>query len=398
MTLLSTGMFICYAQRGVLAVAAPFLMSDLHLSPAAMGVLLSAFSWSYALLNPPAGWMVDRIGVKRAYGLGYVIWSVASALIGFAGSFVPLVLLRLLLGVGQSVAFPASARAVANWFPDKERGAVTASYLMGVRLGQAFINALGAIYITAYGWQIFCLATGALPVIWIVPWFVFLGRWERGTSNLAITGTGPKKPSLFQSLALLKQRSVLGIFLGYFAQLYSWNLFISWLPAYLVTELKFTPREMGFYSSVPYVAMSVAILLSGISSDWLIRLGFSAIRVRKAFIAVGMATACLIVPAAMAASRITAVWLLGASLCGLGISVPNIWTLTQAICSKNIVGSACGIQNFGGNLGGIVAPALTGYIVQTTGSFSLALGIAGALLLGGILSFYLLVSRRVEMA
>ena len=157
-----------------------------------------------------------------------------------------------------------------------------------------------------------------------------------------------------------------GIFLGFFAYDYVWFVFINWLPGYLVLERKFTAAEMGVYSSVPYLAMSVIILLSGAASDLLIRRGFSELRVRKTFIVVGLAIGLLIVPAGMVEDKITAVWLLTVSLCGLGICSPNTWTLTQAVCSKSKVGTVSGIQNFGGNLGGILAPALTGYIEVTS--------------------------------
>ena len=161
-------------------------------------------------------------------------------------------------------------------------------------------------------------------------------------------------------------------------------------------ERGFSAREMGIYSSVPYVAMSVIILLSGFLSDWLIRRGQPEIRVRKMFIIVGLVIGCLIMVAGMVDDKLTAVWLLTISLCGLGICSPNTWTLTQAVCSKSIVGTVSGIQNLGGNLGGILAPALTGYIAHTTQSFALALTVAGAILFVGILSYGFLISQKVD--
>jgi MFS family permease len=150
---------------------------------------------------------------------------------------------------------------------------------------------------------------------------------------------------------------------------------------------------MGIYSSIPYLVMSVIILLSGAASDLLIRRGYSEIRVRKTFIVAGLIIGLLIVPAGIVADKMTAVWLLTISLSGLGICSPNTWTLTQAVCSKNMVGTVSGIQNFGGNLGGILAPALTGYIAHTQ-SFSLALMIAGGLLVVGIFSYIVLIGQQ----
>jgi sugar phosphate permease len=162
-------------------------------------------------------------------------------------------------------------------------------------------------------------------------------------------------------------------------------------------ERKFTPAQMAFYSSVPYIVMSVVILLSGMLTDRLIARGFDEGRVRKTFIAVGFGIALLIVPAGLVEDNDTAIRLLMISLCGLGIASPNTWSLTQLYCSKNVVGTASGLQNFGGNVGGIIAPALTGFIADVTHSFALAFMICGVILVGGTLAYWLLMKEKVEI-
>src|SRR6266404_1101919 len=152
---------------------------------------------------------------------------------------------------------------------------------------------------------------------------------------------------------------------------------------------------MGIYSAVPFLLMSVIIVLSGILSDRLVDRGYDEARTRKIFIILGLAIGCLIVPAGMVADKMTAVWLLTISLCGLGLASPNTWTLTAAVCQKKIVGTVAGIQNFGGNLGGIIAPALTGFIAHKTNSFALALGLTGGVLVVGILAYWLLIGDEV---
>src|SRR5262245_20689338 len=149
--LLVVGMIACYAHRGALSVAAPFMRQQLGLTRAEMGLLFAAFFWSYSFLQMPTGWVVDRWGVRIGYVIGFVLWTAALLVTGFAGTFAALFALRMLLGIGQSSAFPASARAVSNWFQDKERGTVAASYLTGVRLGQAAINAIGGAFLKGYG-------------------------------------------------------------------------------------------------------------------------------------------------------------------------------------------------------------------------------------------------------
>jgi MFS family permease len=224
----------------------------------------------------------------------------------------------------------------------------------------------------------------------------FLRRWEVRPKGNDSTAATPQGASFKESLLLFKNRSVIGIFLGFFAYDYVWFVFQTWLPSYLVMERKFSAAEMGVFSAMPYLAMSVIILISGALSDWLVRRGYAEKKVRKALIVTGLLICCLIVPAGMVEDKMTAVWLLTISLSGLGIASPNTWTLTQAVCSKKIVGTVSGIQNFGGNVGGILAPLLTGFIAHKTGSFALALGLCGAILIGGIVAYLLLVEEKVE--
>jgi MFS family permease len=396
MGLLIVGMVICYAHRNALAVASPFMMSELNLSPAVMGLLLSAFFWSYAVLQIPAGWAVDRFGVRRMYAFGFIVWSVASAFTGFATGVAALILLRILLGIGQSIAFPASAGAVANWFQSKERGLVTGSYLAGVRYGQALIAAIGAYFLALYSWKLFFLVTGLVPLVWLIPWYWLVEANRARDGSISTANNVPARRSLAfrRNATLLRDRTVFGIFLGFFAYDYAWFVYTTWLPGYLMLERKFTITEMGIYSAAPFVLMSIIILASGAVSDLLIRRGLDEIAVRKAFIVIGMLIGCLIVPAGMVEDKITSVWLLTISLCGLGICSPNTWTLTQAVCPKHKVGTVTGIQNFGGNLGGVIAPALTGLIASRTESFSMAMSITGGILVVGIVAYIFLVGRK----
>jgi ACS family D-galactonate transporter-like MFS transporter len=389
--LLTSGMTLCYAQRGTLSVAAPFMMRDLGLDTETMGMMLSAFSWSYCLMQVPSGWLVDRFGVARAYAGGFALWSIACALTGAIRHLGAIAAFRITMGVGQSAAFPASARTVANWFPDTERGLVNSSYLTGVRLGQALVNAAGVGLIARYGWRGFFVVSGLVPLLWILPWLLTMRRWEPPGPRAAAA-----RFTFASSFGLLRHPTVLGAFLGFFAFDYVWFVFVYWLPGYLRLERHFTPAEMAFYSSVPFVVMSVVIVLSGIATDRLIHAGFDEVRVRKTFLAIGLAIASAIVPAGLVRDNGAAVWLLLTSLCGLGIAAPNTWSLTQACCAKRLVGTVSGIQNFGGNVGGIIAPWLTGGIAHRTGSFAPAFAVCGFVLAGGVLAYWLLMNEKIE--
>jgi len=392
--LLVSGMTFCYAQRGTLSVAAPFMIRELEINTETMGLMLSAFSWCYCFMQVPSGWVVDRFGVRRAYACGFGLWSIACALTGAFRNIAAIMFFRVTMGVGQSVAFPASARTVANWFPDDERGLVNSSYLTGVRLGQALVNAAGVGLIALYGWRMFFVIAGLTPLVWILPWMLILRRWE--TPGATAGGTAASNRFTFAStFGLLRHPTVLGTFLGFFAFDYVWFVFVYWLPGYLRLERHFTPAQMAFHASVPFLVMSIVIVLSGLASDRLIAAGFRELRVRKTFIAIGFAIGLAIVPAGLVDDNGTSVWLLSTSLCGLGLAVPNTWSITQACCTKRLVGTVSGIQNFGGNVGGIIAPWLTGAIAHRTGSFASAFVLCGFILASGALAYWLLMNEKV---
>ncbi len=393
--LLASGMTFCYAQRGTLSVAAPFMIRDLGITTETMGLMLSSFSWCYSFMQVPSGWVVDRYGVRRAYAAGFALWSIACACTGAVRNIAAIMAFRIAMGVGQSVAFPASARTVANWFPDSERGLVNSSYLVGVRIGQALVNAVGVVLIALYGWRVFFLLGGVGPLLWIAPWLWFLRRWEGPRPRAADISTTATRFTFASSFGLLRHRTVLGTFLGFMAFDYVWFVFVYWLPGYLRLERHFTPAQMAFHGSAPFLAMSIVIPLSGLASDRLIAAGFGELRVRKAFITAGFAVALAIVPAGLVRDNGTAVWLLLTSLCGLGLAVPNTWSITQACCSKRLVGTVSGLQNFGGNVGGIIAPWLTGAIAYRTGSFASAFVLCGFILAAGAAAYWLLMRETV---
>jgi nitrate/nitrite transporter NarK len=242
----------------------------------------------------------------------------------------------------------------------------------------------------------FFVVSGLAPLVWIIPWMLILRRWE----TPAMAGVRSERSSPFTfgaTFGLLRYPTVLGTFLGFFAYDYVWFVFVYWLPGYLRLERHFTPAQMAFHASVPFLVMSVVIVLSGIASDRLIDAGFREVRVRKTFIAIGFAVALAIVPAGLVRDNGTSVWLLVTSLCGIGLAAPNTWSITQACCTKRLVGTVSGIQNFGGNVAGILAPWITGAIAHRTGSFASAFVLCGFVLVGGALAYWLLMNDRVSL-
>jgi ACS family D-galactonate transporter-like MFS transporter len=299
---------------------------------------------------------------------------------------------QLLLGLGQGVPFPASARAVANWVPAGGRGGATGLYLAGNRLGQAVIGAIGPAIILAWNWRGFFVITGLAGIVWLAAWLFSIRLWEPacGSSRAQEERTRTER-SFRQSLGLFRDRRIAGVALGYFADDYVFFLLLSWMPVYLTIERKFGPREMALANSIPFALVAVLIIPAGMAGDLFVRLGYNEVTVRKALITVGLLVGGLIVPAALVKDNVTSAWLLAGAVCGLGTAAPNAWLLTQAICPKDVVATASGIQNFGGNLGGIVAPALTGLIAHQTGNSALAFCIAGGILVFGIACYWVLI-------
>ena len=401
--LLFLGVGFNYVHRQALSLAAPVMMGELNFTAADMGVLLSAFFWSYALLQVPAGWLSDRFGVARIYGISFAFSSIISALTALARGVASLAMLRTLLGVGQAATFPASNLAISTWFQDRERGTATGLFLAGNRVVPALMAPVGAYLLQRFGWQGFFLLTGFAPLILLLPWRRFFARAPERTAathaRAASPVGGPSLPreseGLLASPALFRQRTVWGIVLGFFCYDYGWFVYLTWLPGYLVLERKFTLGQMGVFTMIPLLAMALVIPLSGWLGDQFVRRGARELTVRKIFITVGFSIGCLIVPAGWVSSPTTCVWLLTLSLCGIGVVSPHPWALTQLVSPRRAVGTVSGIQNFGGNLGGVLAPAVTGFIAHATGSFFLALALTGLVLVCGIASYWLLLGPQV---
>ncbi len=186
-------MLISYAHRGALsvAVAASTMSEDLHLSEASIGVLLSAFFWVYSFMQIPSGWLVGPVRGQASLLPCFACWSLTSAVTGLANSFATLIGLRVVLGAGQAISFPATSRAVANWFQERERGMVTGVYLTGVRFGTALINLVGAYFLARYDWKLFFIVIGLMPLIWLLPWSKFLSQWEPASVLLPVSNQSP---------------------------------------------------------------------------------------------------------------------------------------------------------------------------------------------------------------
>lgn len=381
--LLVLAIAINYVDRGALSVSAPLLAQELSVSPERMGLLFSAFFWSYALFQLPAGWLVDRYDVKWVYAAGFALWSIATATTGAVSGFATLIAARLALGVGESVAYPACSRIIVRNFPEERRGFVNALVDAGSKLGPAFSTLLGGLAVSAFGWRAMFLALGLGSLLWLIPWIAGVPAQKSEAARADDSIGFPE---------LVKRREVWVTSAGMFCLGYVWYFLLSWLPTYLVKERGLSMNTMAVFGSIPFFVMAAATTLGGWLSDRMIRKGASPSRVRRAFAAGGLASCGVVMlPAVLAADPRVTIALIAAACFCMGMYTSNVWAITQTLAGPLAAGKWTGIQNAVGNMGGVVSPALTGFIVARTGSFLYAFFAAIAVLaLGAICYAFLL--------
>ncbi len=391
LTLLVLAVGINYLDRGSLSVAKPDMAREFSLNPTQMGFLFSAFFWSYALFQLVAGALVDRFDVKWVYAIGFLVWSLATVAMGFFSSFAAFFILRLLLGIGESVAYPATSRILAANFPEEKRGFANALVDAGSKLGPALSTLVGGLVVAHFGWRMLFIVVGLGSLFWLIPWLALVPSQKSLANGEPAAAQGDTNVKLSE---LLVRREVWGTSLGMFCLGYVWYFLISWLPSYLVEERGFSKEAMAVLGSLPFWAMALTSLTGGWLSDRWILAGASPTRVRKTFLLVGFGLcAVFMFPAVIVASPQYSVGFLVAACASLGFYTSNVWAVTQTLAGSHAAGKWTGLQNAIGNLGGVVSPALTGWIVTETGSFYLAFGAASIVLLAGMVAYVLLVAR-----
>ncbi len=373
--LLAVSVLVNYMDRGNLSVAAPVLTDELNLTPERMGTLLSAFFWTYASFQLVAGWLVDRYDVSRVYAVGYFLWSFATLGIGLVGGFTSLLLLRLVLGIGESVAYPAYSKILSSSFKEEERGLANAVIDAATKFGPALGTYLGGWMIAAYGWRAFFVVTGGVTLIWLIPWLMVAPREQASTKHLT---RGPGWG------AILSKRAAWATFLGLFCFNYNWYFLLTWLPSYLVKERHFTMTMMAFYSALPLTATAFATLAAGWVSDRIIARGARVDTVRRSFMMGGMLVSAVCLPFVNTPHHVLSMTLLVISFIGIGLYTSNCWALTQSLAGPAASGQWTGWQNAIGNMAGVVAPVITGFIVGRLGSFQLAFVASSVVLLAGV--------------
>jgi len=391
---------INYLDRTVLGVAAPFLAKDLQLNAATMGLVFSAFSWSYALLQIPGGIFLDRFGTRLTYFIAVVFWSLCTALMGFVQSLNGLILTRIGVGIFEAPCFPTNSRILAIWFPQHERARANGIYSFGQYVGLGFLS-IPLFWITErLGWRGLFFVVGGFGVLFgLLWWWLYHNPADSTTANQAeldyieAGGGGEYKgqPVTFEwrhVAALLRRRQVLGASLGQFGGNSTQVFFVTWFPTYLVTARGMTFLQAGLMTALPFIGASIGVLLGGVLSDTILKRTGSANWARKLPIVGGMLLASTIVAANYVPDGNNALVVAIMSLAFFGQGMTNLgWTVISDIAPKPLIGLTSGIFNFSANLAGIITPLVIGIAFQMTGSFVGPLIYIGVVALIGAVSY-----------
>ena len=387
--LLVVSVIINYVDRSNLSIAAPVIQHEFALSPLQIGSLLSAFFWSYALLQifGIAGWLTDRFPVGWVMMGGYVVWSTATAATALTSSFATLFLVRLLLGLGESIAYPCYSKVFAE-LPQQNRGRANALIDAGTKLGPAIGALVGGILLVHFGWRMLFIILGTGGLLWVFPWFKAMPRNHRRTE---VRGA-----QLLSITKLFHMKAAWGTFLGHFCGNYFFYFLLAWLPTYLVREEKMQIGLMSRLTSALFLLIASTTLTAGWISDYLIAAGNTPTRVRRSVAVGGLTVASgLIGIAFVHGSLITSLAVLTVSCVGYGAYSSQHWAITQTLAGPTMAGRWTSLQNGFSNLSGIIAPWVAGLAVQLTGNSRLAFVVTGAVALVGAFSWALLV-RHVE--
>jgi ACS family D-galactonate transporter-like MFS transporter len=381
---------INYFDRATMSMALPLIAAEFALGPEQKGLVLSAFFWSYALMQIPIGWCADRLNLRWLYAAAFAVWSIAQGFTGLAGTLTTLIAFRILLGIGESVYLPGGSKIVSLLFAPKERGLPSGLFDFGTRTGLVLEGLIVPWCLLHYGWRRTFVIAGLFGLVWLVPWWLFSPPRLKALRCPKRANESRRLAAKF--LLLIRNRNLLGICLGFFCFDYYWYLLVTWLPDYLVTVRHLTILRAGFYASLPFFVFGVSEPIGGWIADLLVQRGWDETRTRKGIVTIAFATGLLLIPAARAGSAGAAIALIiGGSL--VGLATGNLLVILQSCAPPNQIGLWTGIENFGGNLAGIVAPLVTGFLISRTGSYLPGFALAAIILIAGLLSYWLIVGE-----
>jgi MFS family permease len=403
--LLVAGGALNYIDRATLSVANKLIQDELGIPVAKMGLLLSAFLWAYALAQLPVGGLIDRYGPRRLLGLGLFSWSVAQAAGGLVTGFGVFIMARFALGVGEAPLFPGGARVVRDWFGIRQRGFATGLLQSASSLGNFIAVPLLTFLMLRLSWRWMFLIVGTAGVLLAVVWWSI----HRDPSEVRLTpdehryltegdkNTTSRAPSFAEWRQLFAHRTTWGMIAGFFGTIYTLWLYTGWLPYYLEHERHMSIERVGIVAAIPYFFGCVGAVVGGWLCDFLTRRGWAPIAGRKLLVSTALCgISFCTVGTALAQSNTLALTFISVSLFLIYIASSAAWATVPIAAPSQYTASLGSIQNFGGYLGGALAPTVTGLIVQRTGSFSQALMLSAALSALSAAAYLLLVRQPIH--
>lgn len=392
--LLALASIIAYVDRVNLSVAIvdEQFKTFFRLDHSDRGLVNSAFFWTYAALQIPAGWVVDRYGSKRPIAWSFAVWSLLTAATSLATGFHMLFLIRLALGVAEAVIHPASMRWIRFHFPENRRGLAIGLFMSGSKFGPAIGSTLAAWLIEAHDWRVMFIAVGLGSLLWLVPWFLIV-RPDRVTEAEYATEPGSQAADV-PMLTLLANPILWGTIVATFCYMYFVYFCLTWMPSYFSDARGLSLKSSGYFTTFSFAGMATVSILAGWGADRIVAGGRDAVAVRKAFTIAGFLIASTVLLGAAAKDLETALFFSIFSLSGLGLATPNYWALTQTLIPGGSIGRIVGIQNFAASTAGIVAPILTGWLVEETGSYTAPMQTVGLFLALGIACYLFAIRRK----
>ena len=409
LALVTVGTMINYLDRTVISVAAPLMSSELGLDAAVMGIVFSAFSWTYAAAQIPGGIVLDRLGVRLTYFLSVTIWSAFTLLQGFATGITSLIACRMGLGIAEAPAYPSNSRVLGTWFPQAERARATGVYSVGQYFGLAFLSPVLFWTAGTFGWRALLIIVGAIGIGFGVVWYALYRDPKDSGANQAeldhIAAGGGLALQAAENTRfewkhigfLLRQRQILGASIGQFCGNSTLVFFLTWFPTYLATERHMGWIKVGFFAVLPFIAACIGVVIGGLWSDRLLKSTGSASVARKTPVITGLLLASCIVIANFVDSDALVITVMSVAFFGQGM-VNLGWTLLTDVAPRQLMGLTGGVFNLCANLAGIITPLVVGFVVASTGSFFWALAFIGAVAFMGVISYVFIVGevKRVE--
>ncbi|MFL6717486.1 MAG: MFS transporter [Burkholderiaceae bacterium] len=406
LTFLMLAGIVNYLDRSTLSIANHSISQEMGLNASQMGLLLSAFSIAYAFSQLPIGALLDKFGARAMLGLGMLVWSVAQLTGGLVQTLQQFLVARVFLGLGEAPQFPAGAKVVSEWFAVRERGGPTGIFVASSTIGPALAPPILTILMLSFGWRTMFIIMGALGIAVALGWYAFYrnrNEVELTSSELLYLAEGDSGSNVVQKLSfsewknLFRHRTTWGMLFGFMGVIYMVWLYLTWLPAYLEHERHMSIARTGWVVSIPYIFGTLGMVSSGYIADWLMARGMAPLNSRKWPICVGLiGAACFTIPAAYTPSTVMAIVYISAAMAFVNMASGGAWALVSVAIPRHMVASLGSLQNFGGYLGGSLAPFITGVVVDQTHSFVNALLISAAVAFAAALVYMFVVVRPIE--